>query len=120
LGLAWSIKSGAPLTALAAHPAYDNAGEIPIAGRGNLGRTEWTFPLDLHADYALKLGEAKRIKLVADLFNVTNQTRLLYINTWTQLNGATPNPDYLKPGTNVFAYPYQTPFNARLAVKFEF
>jgi hypothetical protein len=119
-GLSWSIRSGTPLTALAAHPAYQNAGEIPIAGRGNLGRTDVTFPLDLHAGYTHKMGERMRLKFVADLFNVGNQTRLLYINTWTQLNGGTTNPDYLKPGTNVFAYPYQTPFNARLAVKFEF
>jgi len=119
-GLSWSIRSGTPLTALAAHPAYQNAGEIPIAGRGNLGRTDVTFPLDLHGDYTLKMGERMRLRFVADLFNVGNQTRLLFINTWTQLNGGTTNPDYLKPGTNVFAYPYQTPFNARLAVKFEF
>ena len=40
-----------PLTPLAAHPVYGNAGEIPITPRGSLGTTDWTFPLDLHADY---------------------------------------------------------------------
>jgi len=79
-----------------------------------------TFPLDLHGDYTLKMGERMRLRFVADLFNVGNQTRLLFVNTFTQLNGGAPNPDYLKPQTAPFAYPYQTPFNARLAVKFEF
>jgi len=120
LGLSWSIRSGIPLTSLAAHPAYDNGGEIPIFGRGDLGRTQWTFPLDLHADYALKVGEKSRVKFVADLFNVGNQTTLRFVDTWTQLNGSTKNPDYLKPDTINFSYPYQTPFFARLAVKFEF
>jgi len=63
---------------------------------------------------------SKRLKFVADLFNVGNQTRLIQIDTWTQLDLATPNPDYLKPGTNLIAYPYQNPFAARLAVRFEF
>jgi hypothetical protein len=119
-GLSWSIRSGIPLTALDAHPAYDNAGEIPRSPRGNLGRTDTTFPVDLHGDYTWKLNERMRLKFVADLFNVGDQTRLLFIDTWTQLNGTTANPDYLKAGTNVFSYPYQTPFNARLAVKLEF
>jgi hypothetical protein len=119
-GLSWSVRSGIPLTPLAAHPDYDNAGEIPTTPRGSLGRTPWTFPVDLHGDYTLKLGEQKRLKFVADLFNVGNQTRLLQIDTWTQLDLSTPNPDYLKPGTNLVAYPYQTPFAARLAVRFEF
>jgi hypothetical protein len=132
-GVSWNIVSGTPLTPLAAHPAYQNAGEIPITPRGSLGNTPLTFPLDLHADYTYKLGEKKRLKFVADLFNVGNQTRLTAVNTWTQLNGGAPanadgspnlitinNPDYLKPGTNVFAYPYQVPFFARLAARFEF
>jgi hypothetical protein len=119
-GLSWSVRSGIPLTALAAHPAYQNAGEIPTGPRGNLGRTAWTFPLDLHGDYTLKLGEQKRLKFVADLFNVGNQTRITQVDTWTQLNGGVANPDYLQPGTNIASYPYQTPFAARLAVRFEF
>jgi len=119
-GASWVIQSGNPLTPLGAHPAYQNAGEIPLQPRGSLGNLPVTFPLDLHGDYTYKIGEKKRIKAVADLFNVGNQTRATAINTWTQLSGGTTNPDYLKPGTNVFAYPYQTPFYARLAIRFEF
>ena len=119
-GLSWNIQTGNPLTPLAAHPAYQNAGEIPILPRGSLGNLPTTFPVDLHGDYTYKLGEKKRLKAVVDLFNIGNQTRLTAIDTFTQLNGGITNPDYKAPGTNVFAYPYQTPFFARLAVRFEF
>ena len=116
----WLIQTGIPLTPLAAHPAYGNAGEIPITPRGSLGNTPLTFPLDLHADYTYRLGETKRIKVIADLFNIGNQTRLNFIDTWTETAPGSPNPDYLKPGTNVVANPYETPFSARLSVRFEF
>ncbi len=119
-GASWLIQSGTPLTPLAAHPAYGNAGEIPTSPRGSLGNTPVTFPLDLHADYTYKMGETKRFKLIADVFNVFNQTRLTAINTWTESAPGTANPDYLKPGTNISSNPYQTPFYARLSARFEF
>lgn len=119
-GASWTVQSGIPLTPLAAHPAYGNAGEIPITPRGSLGTTPVTFPLDLHGDYTYKLGETRRLKVVADFFNIGNQTRLVAINTWTESAPGTKNLDYLKPGTNVLAQPYQQAFSARLAVRFEF
>ncbi len=119
-GGSWLIQSGTPLTPLAAHPAYGNAGEIPTTPRGSLGNTPVTFPLDLHADYTYKIGENKRIKLLVDLFNVGNQTRLTAIDTWTETAPGSPNLDYLKPGTNVAAQPYQNAFFARFAARFEF
>ncbi len=120
LGLAWRIQSGTPISQFLAHPAYDNSGEIPLGGRGALGRTDWTFPADLHADYTVKLGEKKALKFVADLFNITNQKRLVRIDQNLELDSTTKNPDFLKPNTTDFAYPYQVPFHARLAVRFEF
>ena len=119
-GGAWNIQSGTPITNLAAHPAYLNAGEIPVGPRGSLGRTSWTFPLDLHGDYTFKIGESKAVKFVADLFNIGNQTRLLHVDQYSQLAGGTANPDFLKPDNQVFSYAYQRPFNARLAIRFDF
>jgi hypothetical protein len=119
-GASWLIQTGTPLTPLAAHPVYANAGEVPTTPRGSLGVTPLTFPLDLHADYTYKMGETKRIKLIADLFNVGNQTVLTAIDTWTETAPGSKNPDYLQPGTNVAANPYQSAFNARLSVRFEF
>ncbi len=66
-GASWVIQSGTPITNLGAHPAYDNEGEIPLGPRGSLGNTDVTFPIDLHADYTVSLGERMRLKFVADL-----------------------------------------------------
>ena len=119
-GAAWLIQSGTPITKLGAHPAYSNAGEIPLGPRGSLGRTDVTFPLDLHGDYTLKLGEKMRLKFLADLFNIGNQTRVVRVDQLFDLTPGTANPDFLKPDNQNFTYPYQRPFNARLAVRFDF
>ncbi|MBZ5724761.1 MAG: TonB-dependent receptor [Acidobacteriia bacterium] len=116
MGLGWSIISGTPISNFLDHPVYENAGEVPVGGRGSEGRTQWTFPLNLHADYAIKFGEQRRLKLLADLFNVGNQTRPFNIIQSSEVDGApgTPNPDFLKTAS------FQAPFSARLGVRFEF
>ena len=135
-GASWLPTSGTPITELFAHPAYQNAGEIPVcpgststneifscAGgpRGALGRTPWIFPINLHGEYSVKLkGEKMRLKFVADLFNIFNEQRITRVNQWAQLNGGVTNPDFLLPGLQQFADPYQNPFQARLAARFEF
>jgi hypothetical protein len=119
-GLSWMIQSGTPISKFLAHPAYDNSGEIPVGGRGSLGRTDWNYPVDLHLDYTIKLGEKKNLKFVADLFNLFNQKTLLRIDQNYELDSTTLNPDFLHPNTTDFAYPYQVPFRGRLAVRFEF
>lgn len=119
-GLAWNAQSGTPITKFGAHPAYDNAGEIPLGPRGSVGNTDATFPVDFHADYTMKIGERKSLKFVADLFNVFNETAVIRVDQFYQLNSTTLNPDYLKPDNQAFSYPYQRPFNARLAIRFDF
>jgi hypothetical protein len=42
LGLGTEVASGVPLSRFTAHPVYGNPGEVPIGGRGSLGRTPWT------------------------------------------------------------------------------
>lgn len=130
VGASWLPTSGTPITELLAHPAYVNAGEIPVCPdggyscpggpRGAEGRTAWTFDFNLHGDYTIKLGERARIKFVADLFNIFNEQKIIRVNQWEQLDGGATNPDFLKPGLQQFADPYENPFNARLAVRFEF
>jgi hypothetical protein len=150
LGASWLPTSGTPITDLLDHPAYLNAGEVPVcpspAGqpeplsttitatsftctggpRGAFGRTAWTFDFNLHADYTIKLGERMRLKFVADLFNVFNEQKLVRVDQFGEIGGSpgTPNPDFLKPNLTgdpvSFADPYENPFNARLAVRFEF
>ena len=117
------MQSGTPLSAFQAHPAYLNAGEIPTGGRGTKGRTPATFPLDFHADYTVKLGERKRLKFGADMFNLFNQKRALYLDQNLEVAPGSKDADYNKPlGIFLGNQPnaYQSPFISRLAVRFEF
>jgi len=129
-GASWLPTSGTPITNFLAHPDYTNAGEIPVCPdgtftckggpRGAYGRTAWTFDFNLHGDYTVKLGERMRVKFIADLFNVFDEQKVIRVDQWSQLTGGSANPDFLKPGLIQFPEPYENPFNARLAVRFEF
>ena len=88
-----------------AHPAYDNSGEIPTGRSRRPGRTGWNFPLDLHADYTVPFGEQKRLKFVADLFNIFNQRKVTRVDQNFELDSTTPNPDFLKPNTLISNIP---------------
>jgi hypothetical protein len=146
-GASWNPTSGTPLTDFLDHPVYQNAGEVPVcplpAGqaqplsttitassfscpggpRGALGRTSWIFPFNFHVEYSLKLpGERLRLKFVADLFNLFNEQAIVKVDQFGEAGGSpgTVNPDFLKPALGQWADPYQNPFSARLAVRFEF
>lgn len=125
IGTGWRLQSGYPLDNLAAHPAYLNQGEVPLGGRGSQGRSPVTSTIDAHADYTWKLSERYRVKFVADLFNLWNARRVNRVNVYSDtgfLSGVNPplqpNPDFLKPQAVPNAY--QRPFNARVAIRFEF
>jgi hypothetical protein len=132
VGASWLPTSGTPVTKLMDHPAYLNGGEIPICSdgtftcsggpRGQFGRTAWIFPFNVHGEYTIKLGERARVKFVADLFNLFNEQKITRINQFGEIANSpgTPNPDFQKPDLNSFADPYQIPFSARLAARFEF
>jgi hypothetical protein len=120
LGTGVRIESGTPINDLRAHPVYQNGGEIPIGGRGALGRTATLGEGDIHAEYMVKLSEKHSLHFGADLFNVANQKTQLRVD---QLHGAslgTPNFDFKHPrGNGNIGVPpaFQRPFNARLNVK---
>jgi outer membrane receptor protein involved in Fe transport len=131
LGVGLNVSSGAPLTPLAANPNYTNGGEIPEAPRGSgiqtidgfKKRTPVQSSVDLQAAYDLKFGGAKKITLLADVFNLFNtQTPLMY-DQWTQLTGPVPNPDFGAPITQVLAGAppqFQTPRQVRVGARFTF
>ena len=50
------METGVPISEFLAHPAYLNAGEVPVGGRGALGRTDTYTRVDLHADYPFRFG----------------------------------------------------------------
>lgn len=114
LGFGFHSESGLPISELFAHPVYLNAGEIPVGGRGKLGRTPWNNRLDLHADYPWNITERFKLKFVADFFNVTNTRKVRQFNEFRELSLGVDNVDFLKP-RNFYA-----PFNMRLGMRFEF
>jgi hypothetical protein len=131
LGLAFSARSGRPLTALAANPQYGSPGEIPLTPRGGgfttvdgfKTRTPFEYYPDVHADYAVRLQGRYRAVFLADVFNILNLTRTTNYDAFTELGFGVPNPDFGKP---VSQFPasrppqFQTPRQVRLGVRFEF
>ncbi|HEV3469904.1 MAG TPA: carboxypeptidase regulatory-like domain-containing protein [Pyrinomonadaceae bacterium] len=114
LGVGFHGESGVPISEFFAHPAYLNAGEVPVGGRGKLGRTPWFNRLDLHADYRWSLSENTRLVFISDFFNVTNSTRIARVNEFRESTAGQLNPDFGQPRT------FRLPFNMRLGLRFEF
>ena len=113
-------QSGVPLSLLGDHPIYLNQGEVPIGGRGAVGRTPSSLQLDMHADYPVSLTAKYKLKLAIDMFNVTNSQfetgRVQYTQTTASAVGVPPplNLDYNRPTG------FQTPFYVRGSARFEF
>ncbi|HET9695659.1 MAG TPA: carboxypeptidase regulatory-like domain-containing protein [Terriglobales bacterium] len=116
LGTTLRVQQGTPIQPLGNHPVYNNAGEIPIGGRGSLGRTPVNGTVDLKAEYPWKVSERMTLKAGADLFNIANSSRPLIIDQGNALGGKAvgSNPDFLKP------FLYQQPFYARFSLRLEF
>ncbi len=122
LGGGIHMESGVPISEYLAHPVYLSAGEIPVGGRGKLGRTPFFAKLDLHADYKFALTERLRLALTADFFNVTNNRRVRLPDMFRESTAGQINPDFLKPGiedTDLIRG-YHLPFNMRLGLRLEF
>jgi hypothetical protein len=123
LGTGVRISGGTPVSDFRAHPAYQNAGEIPAGGRGALGRTPFNGQADLHAEYVVKFHERHNLHFGADLFNITNQKTLLRIDQSEDRQFLVTNADFKKPTQGTGYAPqlgYQAPFHARLFVKWDF
>jgi len=123
VGTSVRIESGVPLSDLRAHPVYQNAGEVPVGGRGALGRTPTNGEGDLHTEYKIKVGEKAALQFGADLFNLANQKTQLREDEFQDASLGTPNVDFKKPvGSGILGVPpaFQRPFNARLFAKWVF
>ena len=114
LGLGWHAESGLPISKFLAHPAYLNAGEIPVGGRGSLGRTAFYNRIDAHLDYGWKTSESTTLKFVGDFFNVFNSRTIRQPQEFFETSSGVPNVDFLKPRS------FYAPFNMRLGLRFEF
>ena len=122
LGGGVRVQSGVPLTTLVAQQAYQNAGEVPLFGRGDLGRAPVTGTVDAHVEYPWKIGERFTMKLGFDAFNIANARRNTLINQNGDQGFGVPNPDFQKPfGTvGLTGYFFQQPFSSRFSVRFVF
>jgi len=117
------VQTGDPINDLRAHPVYLNAGEIPVGGRGALGRTNTMGQADIHADYVHPFSERQRLHFGVDLFNITNQRTQLRVDQNQDRSYLIPNADFLKPtGNGNVGIPlgFQRPFYARLFARWEF
>lgn len=120
LGLGLHMESGTPISEFLPHPVYLNAGEIPVGGRGKLGRTPFYTQLDFHADYPWVINERAKLSFIADFFNVTNNRRVRLPDQFAQLDLGANNPDFLQPSTINLTSGFHLPFSVRLGMRFEF
>ena len=96
-----------------------------IGPRGGEGRTPTTGTVNAHMDYLWNMTERFHLRFGADLFNVANTKRVLYVDQNVDLKFGVPNADFLKPGILTNTNPQtangiQPPFNARLFMRLEF
>jgi hypothetical protein len=136
IGSSAHFQTGIPINNLYAHPVYQNAGEIPFcadettncaSARGSLGRTSQYGSVDAHMDYPIRISEGKRLRLMADVFNIADSRTQLRLDQFKQRSFGVPNADFGKPtgngpsAVNGNTNPgYQRPFYARFGVKLEF
>jgi len=129
LSLGFELESGAPLTALAAHPVYDSGGEIPLTPRGEgfqttdgfQTRTPWTRPVNAGASYNVKVG-GRSLLLIADAFNVFNTQTILDYDAYSEIHFGVANPDFGLAGASGVIQGQQllTPRQIRIGVRYEF
>jgi hypothetical protein len=114
LGGGLHMESGVPLSKFGAHPAYLNAGEVPIGGRGSLGRTPFYTQLDLHVDYPWRISERTKLSFIADFFNAFNSQPIRLTDQNFESTAGTLNADFDKPLS------FRRPFSMRLGLKLDF
>jgi len=130
LGVAINAGSGAPLTPLASNAVYGSGGEIPSGARGSgiqtvdgfLTRTPFQSDVAVQAAYQIRMGGARRLTVLADVFNLFNQQIVQSYDTWTSLTfGAGPNPNFGQETSAILAGPQiQAPRQIRLGARFSF
>ncbi len=92
------IQSGVPLTTLQAQEDYGNNGEVPIFGRGDLGRSPVTGTVDIHLDYPWRISETKSLHFAIDMLNIADTRRNLLVNQFQDLSFGVHNVDFQAPG----------------------
>jgi len=122
IGAGVSVLSGNPLSALYAQQAYQTPGEVPLFGRGNLGRAPVTGNVDAHLEYPFKLNERMQVKVAFDMFNIVDSTRQTTVQQQADLGFGLANHDFQRPvTTSTFQNQgFVNPFSSRLSILFTF
>jgi hypothetical protein len=95
-----------------------NSGEVPIGGRGSLGRAPFFAQLDVHGDYPWVINEKMKLSFIGDFFNVFNTQSIRLIDQNFESTAGQLNPDFQKVGGLTGSY--HLPFSMRLGLRFEF
>jgi hypothetical protein len=121
-GAGVTVRSGNPLTTLVAQQAYQNAGEVPIFGRGDLGRSPVTGTVDAHIEYPWHISERMQLQFGFDMFNIADSTRRTTSNQGFDLGFGVPNADFGKPvtGPTFQNQGFVDPFTSRASIKLVF
>jgi hypothetical protein len=133
VGVGLNLSSGYPLTALAANPNpnYQNGGEIPMTPRGGgfqtvdgfKTRSPFESSVNAHVDYSLRFGQARRVVLLADIFNLFDQQRTVGYDNFVETSFGAPNPNFGQRVSSVLAGNpalIQTPRQVRIGARIEF
>jgi len=118
IGAGLSVLSGNPLTSLYAQQAYQNPGEVPLFGRGDLGRAPVVGTVDAHLEYPFRLTERLQLKVAFDLFNLLDTKRETTVNQFGDQGFGQPNTDFQHPVTSATFQNqgFVDPFSSRLSV----
>jgi hypothetical protein len=107
--------TGAPLSEYYSHPVYDNAGEVPVGGRGTKGTLPTAIQLDMSATDSVRFHDKYTVRGTFDAFNVTDSQPTTGQNqNYDTSFGSPQNPDYQRPSS------FQAAFRCRFALAFEF
>jgi len=120
LGTGLTVQSGVPLTTLVAQQAYQNPGEVPFFGRGDLGRSPVTGTVDAHIEYPWRLTERMHLKFGFDAFNIANTKRQTTVQQFFDQGFGLFNADFGKPVSTLVNPGFIAPFSSRASIKLEF
>jgi hypothetical protein len=122
LGTYFHALSGTPLSQYQSHPIYQNAGEVPIGGRGTFGTTPLQIYIDGHIEDAKKIGDKYTVRAAFDGFNLFDSQTITNYNQNLDLSLGVPNLDGPTVGSQSYGKPtgFLTQFRGRFRIAFEF
>ena len=114
------VFSGAPLSIIGyARPGYNQRYLEP---RGSYGELPWTYNIDLHLEYPVRLGAVSIVPII-DIFNLTNVQQVTAIDQlYNRLRRGNQSPPYTNPtnATYGMATAWQKPRLIRVGARVTF